>query len=231
MNSRVALSSTAHRVARTDLAPAPRKARAIPMTPSARISPVALWQQLRTTSLARTFAFCTSAIVRTTSSSSSSGLRFSGGGANAISPVKEFPCAAIWTRAAVSRFSRKRAFVASSPNRGLTPNNLAISWASSFACSSLVMNSVIFFALKDTKPTSGSPTITAPFWLWKLGGHSKIAFIIVKDGNNLIRCCAPRLWLFSFRSAAQGILWSSASGTIMRSVVAWSGNVRENNTS
>ena len=58
----VAMSSMAHRATNTDRAPDPKNARAIPTTPSVLISPFAEWQQLSTTSLARSRTFEISSI-------------------------------------------------------------------------------------------------------------------------------------------------------------------------
>ena len=65
INSFVNMSLIFHRVTRTELAPAPRKDRAIPKTPSEDICPFPVSQQERTTSRAVSLHFKISLYVRT----------------------------------------------------------------------------------------------------------------------------------------------------------------------
>ena len=166
INVLVAPSSTAHNDIRTERAPDPRKARAIPTTPSAmEVFPLALWQQLSTTSLALIPTWAMSFIVSKTSS-------FLGTpttdllGARAISPAGLSPWAAMCTKLTSWILLRTSSFVASSPIKQRTPTNLDTICASSLALGNGGRVSTLPFISEIQRPTAGSPTIKAPLWEW-----------------------------------------------------------------
>ena len=97
MNTMVASSSIADRDINTERAPAAKKARAIPTTPSPFKSlPRPLWQQLKTTRRTRRLAASTSDIWRMKSFFWGSLEVHPLFGDKAISPVRLFPWAAMW---------------------------------------------------------------------------------------------------------------------------------------
>ena len=158
MNSKVASSSMAHSDTKTERAPAPKKARAIPMTPSAVTLPRALWQQLRTTSFALSLTACTSAVVKIKSLSSGIVDARPGLGANAISPVSIRPWAAICNKATEVILRNTSSLVAFLPVRGWALRMFPIVSTSCLANGSCDK--------KGMSLTHGSPTSSTPRRLW-----------------------------------------------------------------
>ena len=118
----IASSSIDQSATRTERAPALRKARAMLTTPSLDTLPWALWQRLNTTSFASNFAACTSEIVNLKSCYSGVSDFRCGFGANAISPVSIFPCAAMCTKATEPILFSTSALVASFALSGWRPS-------------------------------------------------------------------------------------------------------------
>ena len=176
MNSNVASSSIAQRDTKTDRAPANKKERAMPTTPSDFTSPLPLWQQLSTTSLALSWTACTSEIVKIKSSSFGVWEGRSRFGAKAISPVSQRPCAAKWINATDVILSRTSFLVASFPVRGRVLRRLAIISTSSLAQGNCDR-------LKGTSSIAGSPTRSAPVLWWKSSGDRMISCKVDREGT------------------------------------------------
>ena len=133
-------------------------------------------------------------------------------GARAISPLSASPWAAMCTKLTSWILRKTSSFVASSPTRHGFWSISDIISASSLAFGN-GGNSTTFPSM-FIQPTFGSPTISAPAWLWKFFGESRISFRVVREGTRRTLYACEKKLPDESSNAEKGIRNHSPSGTI-----------------